>query len=344
MSTQARQVLAALSKTPASPATPESLASQLDLPSQAVNEAAGELVGHGVVEWADSRLRLADGAARPSRDGAKILARLPVDGTGISTTRLRGRVDLGDGAFYGALQDLEEAGLITTGHLTRTGTGMTVARARPPKATQTPGSHSLVSSERDLYAPFVAWLRSTFAAAGPAATMTAAKTTTAALIPPRVFQHALDTSTRGWAPATGQWSRPDVTAVEVWSADLLPRSTLTVSSYEIKRSVDAKRLESVYEAKAHGRWAHRSSLVIELDPESDGEQLPIADAVLVDLNRFGLGLYTMRHRADGGYHVEEEIPPGPQHPEDRYVNDLLTYYFGDDHKARARYRSAIGRQ
>jgi hypothetical protein len=47
---------------------------------------------------------------------------------------------------------------------------------------------------------------------------------------------------------------------------------------------------------------------------------------------------------DGGYHVEEEIPPGPQHPEDRYVNDLLTYYFGDDHKARARYRSAIGRQ
>ncbi len=55
--------------------------------------------------------------------------------------------------------------------------------------------------------------------------------------------------------AGGKWSQPDATAVRVSRHEWLPGVTVEVLTYEIKPAHDAERLESVYEAAAHQRWA-----------------------------------------------------------------------------------------
>ena len=51
-------------------------------------------------------------------------------------------------------------------------------------------------------------------------------------------------SPQGRRRSTGQWSRPDVTSIEVWRSEWLPQVNLSISSYEVKRFCDAERLES----------------------------------------------------------------------------------------------------
>jgi hypothetical protein len=121
--------------------------------------------------------------------------------------------------------------------------------------------------------------------------------------------------------------------------DWLPEITVEVSSYEIKRSIDAKKLESVYEAAAHGRRAHRASLVVEQAEDSDAVPVPIFDEV----RGFRLGLYAMRRRSGGGFDVREIIKPPLTHesqPED--LNELLGYFLGENRALRQSYLKAIG--
>lgn len=59
----------------------------------------------------------------------------------------------------------------------------------------------------------------------------------------------------------GRLGRREV--VTVANFEYLPGATVEVLSYEIKRAADADKLESVYEAAAHGRWTHRASLAVE---------------------------------------------------------------------------------
>lgn len=111
-------------------------------------------------------------------------------------------------------------------------------------------------------------------------------------------------------------------------------------SYEIKRFADAKKLESVYEAAAHGRWAHRASLVVEFDPEAGA----LPDALLDETRRFRLGLYVVRAREGGGFDIREQIEPArteDAEPED--VNDLIATFLGRDAALRAEYRRFVGR-
>jgi hypothetical protein len=128
--------------------------------------------------------------------------------------------------------------------------------------------------------------------------------------------------------------------VRVFRYEWLPDITVEVSSYEIKRAGDAERLESVYEAAAHGRWAHRASLVLE-QLADDG---PVATPILDEVRRFGLGLYVMRSRPGGSFDIREEVKPPltpESQPED--VSALLDYFLRDSSALRQEYLRAIGR-
>jgi hypothetical protein len=280
--------------------------------------AANELCGTGLAEWKGKRLARVVSAEGISPEGEMIMAALPSDGSTIGGLRLRSLLDLDDETYIRARNQLTAAGLIDRGR----GTGGTIARAEA-RADATPASKArLVAKEADLYDPFLSWIQ-------------------AELDGRPGFAHAKRTaSPKGWASSSGKWSRPDVTAVQVLTYEWLPQVIVEVLSYEIKRNADAQKLESVYEAAAHQRWAHRASLVVELD--RDGGALP--DAMLDEIRRFRLGLYVMRRRDDGGFEIREDIEPTrSEDAEAEDVNDLIDTFLGRDTDLRNEYRRWIGR-
>ncbi|WP_131768015.1 hypothetical protein [Candidatus Protofrankia californiensis] len=130
-------------------------------------------------------------------------------------------------------------------------------------------------------------------------------------------------------------------AVEVWRSPLLPDVELTISSFEIKRVSEANRLESLYEAAAHGRWAHYPSLVVETVSAED--ELPLRDDILLELDRLKLGLYTMYNLGDGTFRVEQHVFPPRQTPDLGDLRNLLDHFFSEDETLLKKYRQAIGR-
>jgi hypothetical protein len=253
-----------------------------------------------------------------------MLAKLPTDGTSIGGLRLRSLVDLNNEEYRTALHELKQLGAVRLGP----GRGGTIARVDLDDQIPASEASVIVDSSRrgvrkesELYGPFVAWLLSSLESQDFS------------------FAHAKVTATPdGRRRASGQWSRPDVTAVEVWRSEWLPDIEVTISSFEIKRSVDVARLESVYEAKAHGRWAHRSSLVVEVLSELEEE---VPEETLDELQRFDLGLYSMIRKSDGSFRIQQHVAPGFQSPEPSLVSELLQHYFKTDRKLAESYRGAI---
>ncbi|WP_207386518.1 hypothetical protein [Protofrankia symbiont of Coriaria ruscifolia] len=156
------------------------------------------------------------------------------------------------------------------------------------------------------------------------------------------FGHVRETATaRGRVRASGQWSRPDVVAVEVWSSPLLPDVELTISSFEIKRASEANRLGSLHETAAHGRWAHHPSLVVETASVED--EFPLHDDILLELDRLKLGLYTMYNLGDGTFRVEQHVFPPRQTPDLGDLHNFLDHFFSEGEMLLKKYRQAIGR-
>jgi hypothetical protein len=265
-----------------------------------------------------------------------VLSELPADGTLVSNIRLRSTVDIENEAYTKAVQELKASGVVRFGPGRGGSIGRRVAApAADPELTSEPSEApsngaatesqanvaDFVPRESDLYQPFVEWLKSTFQE-------------------PARFAHAKVTATpRGRARDSGQWSRPDVTAVQVRGFEWLPDIEIEVSSYEIKRAADTADLAGVYEAAAHGRAAHRASLVLEGDARAQG----VEERVLDEARHFGLGLYVIKLHADSQLDVEEIVHPQPQSPGPAEVDQLLAYFLRSEHHLRDRYRAAIGR-
>lgn len=299
-------------------ANPASVLRRLAWTDEQLKPAADELCGAGLAEWRGKRLARVVSATGVSPEAEMVLGALPADGSSIGGLRLRSLLDLDNETYTRARTELDAASLIVRGR----GRGGTIARTTA-KSEPSPASRArLVGKESELYDPFVEWLQ-------------------AELEGQPGFAHAKRTaSPKGWASGSGKWSRPDVTAVQVTTYEWLPQVTVEVLSYEIKRFTDAQKLESVYEAAAHQRWAHRASLVVELDREAGA----LPDAMLDEIRRFRLGLYTMRRRDDGSFDIREGIEPvradDPQ-PED--VNEMISTFVGRDNDLRNEYRRWIGR-
>jgi hypothetical protein len=177
-----------------------------------------------------------------------------------------------------------------------------------------------VAREQELYEPFADWVRSTLEG---------------------TFVHVAVTGARRRQKGAGtKWSQPDVTAVTVANFEYLPGASVEAWTYEIKRLNEAGKIESVYEAAAHGRWAHRASLVVESFPDEE----PVSTSVMGEVARLGLGLYVISHRRDGsGFSPRELLQPEAREPDRENVDELLRDFFRDEEESRQQYRQAIGR-
>ncbi len=98
----------------------------------------------------------------------------------------------------------------------------------------------------------------------------------------------------------GRWTQPDVCQLTVTNFEWVPGATVELSSFELKRRADVRKLESVYEAAAHGRFAHRANLVLEVDGSPE---------IVKDAERFGLGLYKLWFTASHGRRLLVEPVP-----------------------------------
>jgi hypothetical protein len=281
-----------------------------------LNIGADELCSAGIAELRGKRLSRVVSASGVSPEAEMLLAALPGDGSSIGGLRLRSMLDLDNDTYTRTRNELAAAGLIVRGR----GKGGTLARATARGESSAASKSRLVGKESDLYDPFLAWLQ-------------------AELDGQPGFAHAKRTaSAKGWSSGSGKWSRPDVTAVQVITYEWLPQVTVEVLSYEIKRFADAQKLESVYEAAAHQRWAQRASLVVELDREAGA----LPDAILDEIRRFRLGLYAMGKRDDGSFDIREEIePPRTDDAEPEDVNALIDTFLGRDTDRRNEYRRWI---
>jgi len=134
-----------------------------------------------------------------SEAAQKLLQLIPTDGTYVGNTSLSRRSGLGE-EYWNVRKELEQAGLITFGR----GRGGSIAlqlSAPPVAVIQAAPSANLVSDEADLYEPLRKLLNDDWGAAAKESE--------------DFFELRITASPRKWQRDSGQWSRPDLTLVEV---------------------------------------------------------------------------------------------------------------------------------
>ncbi len=192
-------------------------------------------------------------AVKLSSAAKKLLELIPPDGVFIGNTTLQRRSKLGK-RYWKVRSELVSGGFVIRGK----GRGGSVARLAAEAEAALPTTKTgkgFVRKESELYEPLRRWLADVWGEG----------------VEPGDFFEVIITGTpRKKKRASGQWSRPDVTLVQVNSYDYLPQPVLDVTTFEVKRFSDAENIRSVYEAAAHSRWAHFSYLVAEV-PNSDYE-------------------------------------------------------------------------
>jgi hypothetical protein len=254
----------------------------------------------------------------------QLLDLVPPDGVFIGNTTLQRRSKLGK-RYWQVRGELVSGGFVTRGK----GRGGSVARLAAEAEAVFPTTRTgkgFVRKESELYEPLRRWLADVWGEG----------------VEPGDFFEVITTGTaRNKKRASGQWSRPDVTLVQVNSYDYLPQPVLEVTTFEVKRFSDAENIRSVYEAAAHSRWAHFSYLVAEV-PSSDYE---FPERFVSELERFNLGLIFMwkDRKAKGGWEFEErEWETDRLNPEPEELNALLKGFFQDSKRARE-FKLALGK-
>lgn len=230
-----------------------------------------------------------------SFDAFSIFDYLPVDGTGRGAETIQK-----DLSIAGKRYDAAVSTLLRTSEVERTsGKYRSIRRATD---LDTGSRRSGVQRERDLYVPFKNAIETfhdgnhRFLAASITATPS---------------RHRRD---------SGQWSRPDITVVEVDEYPLLPQVDVTVHAYELKLYSAADDLVGVYEASTHQRAAHYASLVLEYPMD---ESIP--SRVESECRRHGVGLYRT-----WGADLTQEIEPERKVPIPAHVNDLIGVALDED--------------
>ena len=126
-------------------------------------------------------------------------------------------------------------------------------------------------------------------------------------------------------------------AIRVERYDLLPQKVLEVSSYEIKPNIDSQ-VEWVFEAASHGKWAHRTSLVLEKPADRGGLR---DERILGDIKRFSVGLYYMTQTSPGHFDVKQILEPGLQAPEPADLNEAIERFLSEDKELQSRYKGFL---
>jgi hypothetical protein len=251
----------------------------------------------------------------------KLLELVPLDGVFIGNTTLQRRSKLGQ-RYWKVRSELVAGGFLIRGK----GRGGSVARSTADAEAALPTTKTgkgYVRKESELYEPLRRWLAEVWGEG----------------VEPGDFFEVLITGTpRKKKRASGQWSRPDVTLVQVNSYDYLPQPVLDVTTFEVKRFSDAENIRSVYEAAAHSRWAHFSYLVAEV-PNSDYE---FPERFVSELERFHLGMIFMWKEKSEWQFEEQEWETDRLSPEPEELNALLKGFFQDSKRARE-FKLALGK-
>lgn len=258
-------------------------------------------------------------APKLSKPAQKLLALVPLDGTFIGNTKLKRRSKL-RGEYWKVRKELVEKGILTLGK----GRGGSVARLTTEAA---PAIHRrgrlFVRRESELYEPLKKWIDEVWGEGVEAGDF---------------FESRVTGTARNRQRASGKWSRPDVTLVQVNSYDYLPQPVLEVSTFEIKKFSQAENIRSVYEAAAHSRWAHFSYLVAEV-PHVEHE---FPERFMSELERFKIGMIFMWKEKDEWHFEEIESESDRLNPEPEELNVLLKGFF-QDNKREKEFRLAIGK-
>jgi hypothetical protein len=257
-----------------------------------------------------------------SPEARRLLELVPVDGDFVGNVTLKSKSGLGE-KYWDVRRELVDRSFITLGK----GRGGSVARttASPePVQVASDTSKYLVEEESDLYEPLKLWLESDWGQS--------------VKDEGDFFDVQVTGTPKGRIRASGQWSRPDLTVVQVNSYELLPQVVLEVSTFEVKRFSDAQNIASVYEAAAHSRWSHYAYLVAEV-PES-GYEFP--ERFMSELERFKIGLILMWRDKVGWHFEQEEYETDRLNPDPRELDVLLKYFF-QDNKRLKEFRRAIGK-
>jgi hypothetical protein len=301
------------------------LRKQLVLSPAEVKAACNELVWLKLAEFDKNRIgRASSTVDLPglSQTAKQILLAIPADGSSIGGASLRSIVRLNNETYSRDFRQLIEMGAITVGP----GHGGSIRRTSA--VNEAPPERASTVLEKDLYAPFLAWLRSTWPENSGEG-----------------LQEAIDASTpKGHKKSSGTWSRADIVELRIDNYGLLPaghRIQLELCSYELKRQ-GTPQIEWIYEAAAQARWAHRSTLVLEA-PDSAWRP---EERFLGDLRRFGLGLYLM-HKGKGDrsdYEVTVLMEPSLQRPEPSELHGAIQRFIAQTESPDffVKYKGAIG--
>jgi hypothetical protein len=260
-----------------------------------------------------------------SEAAQSLLQLIPRDGSFVGNTFLRRKSGLEEAGYWQARNELEQAGLITLGK----GRGGSVALqltqliVTSVPETPPPAEANLVTDEIELYEPLKKLLKDEW---GKEAEQTE-----------DFFELRITASPRGRQRESGQWSRPDLTLVEVNTFEFLPGSNLEVTTFEVKKFEDAQNIASVYEAAAHSRWAHYAFLVAEVPTES----YEFPERFVSELERFRIGLIMM-WRENGNWKFEVYTEAERLIPEPKELELLLKSFFYDSKRVKD-FRSRVGK-
>lgn len=244
-----------------------------------------------------------------SEHAFKLFDALPEDGSSLGNATARKRSGLTPPRYEAAKSILLRSGEISRGR----GKGGSVRRIA---SVEIGGRAGAAARESDLYEPFRLWLEGQVKEPGQIFT----------------YHHVTGHGKRQ-RRTTGQWSRPDVVSVVVTNHPMLPGSSVTVSTYELKPYAQAANLAGVYEASAHQRRAHRANLVIEWPLDEDHEP---PGNVQAECQRLGVGLLRIW---EGD--AEWVFDPTPTAPLPATLNEFITDLIAE--ADRPNYLKAIGR-
>ncbi|MGB8478826.1 MAG: hypothetical protein WCE63_08295 [Acidobacteriaceae bacterium] len=261
--------------------------------------------------------------ARLSREAKELLQLVPPDGGFIGNTSLQRKSKLRK-RYWAIRQELLDGEYLDRGK----GRGGSVARAAIHAKVPREGKRGNlnVRRESELYEPLARWLKEEWGkdvdkAGGD------------------FFQVLVTGSPRGRLRATGKWTRPDVTLVELNSYEYLHQRILDVTTFEVKKFSDAENLLSVFEAAAHSRWAHYSYLVVESRDADD--ELP--ERFTSELERFHIGLIYM-WKEKGEWQFDRSVyETNRLAPEPKELNALLTEFFRIDKSRASEFKRSLGK-
>jgi hypothetical protein len=242
---------------------------------------------------------------KASADAFLLYESLPHDGSRRSNATARAESGLSVRRYEHAKAVLEASGEIARGR----GPGGSIRRSM---ASDTRPS---APTERALYEPVRAALHASITGAPQ-------------------FQVAAITADGAGGRKRGQWTRPDLVDLVVHDYENLPGPVLEVHSFEVKPRGTARDLRGVYEAAAHQRQAHTSSLIIEW-PST--EQPP--EAVQLECSRFDVGLALFSESE-----LDWVVSPKRREPDPTDLNALVGEALNAlSESDRVAYRRAIGK-